>query len=305
MKNKFFYLLTISIWVIYVILSLNAPAPASNPYNLSAHTTFILRWTIFVPLLLIWITAVYGAVNLYQYATLVKHTKDGGGMYPMSLGINLIVLHLFLSSLIGVIRSYLINQPAAIEYLTVLSNALYVIFYLAAFMLLYYGSKKLLGSYKESTPSINLIAIAFFILMIVMYFYLESIFNNPNRLMGSGPGINASYFLPDSLIVLTIIIPSFVTWVAGILTIGNLNSVGYKAIGVIYKKTISNLTYGVFFVITCSIFIQGITSVGSARLLQIGFSGILILIYLLLVFMALGFVLIARGSRKLSQIESI
>jgi hypothetical protein len=264
-----------------------------------------LQFTIYIPTLFIWLCAAYGAFNLSQYARVVKTTKDGAGMYPLSVGVNLMVAYLLLSSPLNLVRTYMQGSVTAIPPLTIATNLLAVVFYLAAFIFLYQGSKKLLSQFHGARSNRIIVFLGLVLVAIFMIYYVQSIFTNPTRTVSAGQDRPASYFLTDPLIVASVVIPYLAIWVLSVLTIANLHTVSQKMMGVVYKKGLMRILLGLGGIVVGTILTQGFASLGSERLIDLGLQSILILIYILLLAIALGYWMIARGSAQLRTIESV
>jgi hypothetical protein len=138
-----------------------------------------------------------------------------------------------------------------------------------------------------------------------MYFWLDSIFTNEIRTVTPDPRIPATYYLKDSLIVLTIVIPSFLAWLMGIRTILNLDNYSRRVEGSIYRRALSALSWGIWAVIAGSVFLQGLQSLGSARLFKLGLAKLIIIIFALLTIQLLGYALVALGAKRLNKIETV
>ena len=75
--------------------------------------------------------------------------------------------------------------------------------------------------------------------------------------------------------------------------------------GIIYKKFLKYLVFGLLGVISTSIFTQALASLGSVRLLGVSLSWLLFLVYVLLGIMVIGYGFIAYGAKKLTLIEKV
>jgi hypothetical protein len=93
-------------------------------------------------------------------------------------------------------------------------------------------------------------------------------------------------------------------WLIGTRSFYELYKYRLKASGVIYRKFWSLLAVGIVWILVVSILIQFLTTINS-RLDKLSLSSLLVLIYILLILLAAGFILIAAGVNKLKKIEEV
>jgi hypothetical protein len=179
-----------------------------------------------------------------------------------------------------------------------------VIFYLFGFWYLWQGSRDLLKAVNGSELSNKWQNFLVGALAALAVFYTWAVLNNPFRSVSSDPLVKATYYLPDILIMLTIVIPYVLIWIMGGTAIINVLSYTKRVPGVIYKQAFSSLAYGLTFTIVLLIVLQFLSQ-ANASIGHAAFSVILVIIYPLLLAIAIGYLLIARGARKLAAIEEI
>ena len=66
------YILVVLCWIAYAALSLAMPLSTAASYHLTALQMALLRLTIIIPILVIWLVAIRGAVAFKHYASLIK-----------------------------------------------------------------------------------------------------------------------------------------------------------------------------------------------------------------------------------------
>jgi hypothetical protein len=91
----------------------------------------------------------------------------------------------------------------------------------------------------------------------------------------------------------------------GIGTILNLDNYSRRVEGSIYRRALSALSWGIWAVIAGSVFLQGLQSLGSARLFKLGLAKLIIIIFALLTIQLLGYALVALGAKRLNKIETV
>jgi hypothetical protein len=291
--------------IVYIILTLLAPeAETVNRYELTIAQTQLLRISFILPLLLIWLTALLSVTWFRRYTALIKGSQEESAFHKITLGLWMLLLVLLVPSFISVVTNFypsdLVMQKGSI----ILRNYVTIAFYLTAFWYLWQASKDLLQTVH--TPEFNTWYqnLVVGILSGLAVVYTWAVLTNPFRTVSTDPLVKATYYLPDFLIVFTVIIPYVLIWIMGTNAALNVLSYSKRVPGIIYRQTFSYLAFGLSFTVGLLIFLQFLSQ-ANASLSHVAFRVIILIIYLLLFAIAAGYILIARGARKLSVIEEV
>lgn len=297
--------------IAYISITLLLPPdPVSLArYNVSAWQLRLIGLSVSIPLAGIWFAAFYGYAKFKEYALTIKGTKDAHGLSIISDGLKILAFGLPLSSLISTTMSFFSRNPSLTETsplapVAVITNV-YVALIIAvlAYITLRKGSTELIkvNNFTVTTSDKTKNTI-FFVIATIVYVFL--VFLNPNRQVPSAPGFRATFYLPDWLIVLTIMLPYLYAWYSGF--VASMNIVTYKknTTGTIYKKALSGLSLGISTVIAVTIALQFFGTIGGA-ISKLNLSSILILVYVLLLAISAGYIIIARSAKKLTKIETV
>lgn len=306
-KSHPLYLAILGFWIFYIYFTFTSPSDttAQKLLNISDLQVNLIRITVGIPYLLIWLSAAFSFVKIKRYAVAIAPSRESKAFNNIATGVLILLGSLILTTIFSMLRNYFIDMPEIRPILTVLTNYAYVIPYLIAFGFIFYGSTKLYKTIEEvkiPTKTILLYAVPF---VIFTYVWLESIFTNEFRIIEPASNIGASYYLKDSLLVLTIVIPSLMCWGMGFLAFIKLRIYLLKVKGLIYKRALKSFVYGFAGIIFASIFLQALLSLGPRRLLDLGLSNLLIIIYLFLIIQGIGFFFVAKGAKNLTKIESV
>jgi hypothetical protein len=298
-------LLVLVLWGAYVYLSLTTPTTPNNPIHLSAMQVTLLKLSVAIPYLLTWLAAAYSTIKIKRYAVAIKPSKESYAFTNIARGTAILLASLILSTFASSIRSYFVGYAEMRSILTILTNYAYVFPYLLAFIFLLKGTRQL--ALQNGNLKISMSNYIFFtvLLIVLAYIWLELIFSNQYRVIAGTGSPFASYYLKDSLLILTIVLPSLITWVIGFFSVLQLRSYYKKVSGILYRRALSSLFYGVVGVIFASIFLQALLSLGARRLIDLGLERLLTLIYIFVIIQVVGFIFISRGARKLTKIESV
>lgn len=298
------YLAVCLLWVTYVYLTFHSPSNSSQEiFKLSKQTIDILRITVALPYLVIWLTAIYSFIKMKRYSLSIAPSKEGLAFGAIANGILILAASLIASTLISSVRAIIVSNNVLRENLTILTNYSYVFPYLLAFGLLYYGAREMskqLAIYEVPVKSYFIWGIPF---IIFTYYWLESIFTNPNRMVDVGRDITATYYLKDSLVIMTIVLPSLAMWGLGFSGLVRLRLYYQQVTGLIFKRALSFVVTGFSGIIIGSVFLQALLALGTQRLVGLGLGPILLAIYLFLAIQLLGFFFLAKGAKKLTDIE--
>lgn len=306
-KSTPVYISVLGFWSVYLYLTMSAPFDASNRLHMTKEAIDLLRLSFALPYLLIWLAAAYSFIRIKRYAVTIQPSREASSFHKIANGIILLLGSLILASTSSAAKNYFVDFTDLRPLLTIFTNYAYVVPYLFAFILLFRGVKELISQQGNGKMPFHNYFLYGIPLILFVYIWLELIFTNPSRVIPPAVDVSkfATYYLPDSLLVLTIVIPSIITWVLGLLTIIKLRLYYLKVKGVLYKLAFSSIVQGLIGVTLGSVFLQALLSLGPQRLINLGLEYILFLIYVFLFLQALGFFLIARGANKLTKIEAV
>ncbi len=307
MKNfNKYYLIYVLIALVYCSLILLIPPDASvlTKYGISAAQVKLLSLSLAVPILLIWWLGFFGFIKLKQYAYSIRSNKDGKSFEQISNGLMVMAIG---SPLISIISSYsnYVGQrnPAWTSYSVILSNYLTLAMVFFTFYLIQQGANKLAAILKgKERSSTDVLIKLLFALFAVLYIHFT--LQNPARQFPT-PGISkAAYYLSDSLLVITIIIPYLFVWWYGIRSTYLIRLYSNKVKGVVYKQSLGLLSAGLGTVVIAYMFLRFLTSF-TTQLNSWSLKALLIVLYVLIAVLGLGYGLIAAGAKRLKKIEEV
>lgn len=309
-KSKLFSALLFSLAtvaaVLYLWFVLKGPIITSTE-ALREYTTKIkfARLALSFGYIVSWFAAAYAVGKLANHQKLLKSGKVHQGFQKIFIGLLIIFLGGLLWPPLTAVRILVLSNAPVLKLLTFIFNFSMIYPTLMGFYFIYKGSKNLLEAVKiRSNYSLSLFK-WFSPVLIALPVYLWMLFNNPQRSVPTAPGVPSTFYLPDPLIALFIVLPVVSTWVLGIITIVNLNTFRKRSSGLIYRVSLPSLYFGITCVIFGSALLQAVVSVGSNKLLQLGYVTLVLTIYTFVGMLATGFLLIARSMRRLTQIENI
>lgn len=300
------FLVFISLLALYLILTFVIPP---NPetlgrYGITAIQARLLRLAIAVPFALIWCTAFYSYVRLKEYAYLIDNSRDGKAFIRIANGLGILAVGQALQSVFSSLLNYRAHvSPEFLPTAVILRHYAAIIISLVAFWIVYSGARALKNGIKGGLSARKLLFVQFGLLLLVIT-YAYVVFANPARNQALSSSSPAIYYLPDWLIILSIILPYAYVWYMGLLSALSINTYRDHVNGIIYKRSFKQLAYGIGIVISGSILLQYLTAVGNL-LTDWGLAQLLSIVYLLLITIATGYILIASGARKLQKIEEV
>lgn len=289
--------------LLYLCLTFFAPQMTNNTFNFSPLQILLLKITIAFPYIATWWFAVYGLSKLEQYIAIAKEENATMVLLLSSFrtGLLWIVTSTIIVALIGVIRPYFATNTDISPFFTILTNYLYVFPQLIGFFLIYRGVTQLQASKEMSEHKHTSYLLTTLVVFFIASIYLFLIATNPTRQFSSDPAIPATYYLPDVLILFTIILPILGSWWLGFSAAFTMSDIiPYLTRAELYKG-LTRIVYGIWSIIFTSILIQALLSLGGTRLYGLGIGVILLVVYIFVLLQGIGYLFIALGSKTLQK----
>lgn len=304
-KYKWLTLLFATLAVVYLVqgVLVTPDQEVLAKYHISSTQAIGLALTIAVPYLTIWFIALGGYLRFKDYTRAIAGSHDGAAWTTISRGILLLSLWLPVSAVLtSLVTNYYHHHPAATAGLVRLDNYANLLLLLPAFWLINRGAQQLLVLVKRPLYRLPQAVLLSFIAFAALYVFLT--LQDPARQLPTSDVEVASYYLPDWAIVTTIIIPRLIMWFLGIQAIYYIYLYAQKIKGSLYRQALRNLARGLAWVVLMIIVLRCFQSL-SAPLARLNLSLLLLLIYVLLALVSVGYVLIAKGARKLHRLEEV
>jgi hypothetical protein len=301
-KKRYYYLGLAVASVVYVAASLFAPL-GPNRFNLTNSKTHVLQLSLLLPIVVIWWIAAYGAERFKRYTTKIKSHKDGRALDKISTGLIILVLSIVLNSMFGVLRGWAV-QNGWLAAFTNLSNHLAVVGPLIAYGFMWRGSEELKALVKKPKSDTRNTLLLFLLLAIIAVIYTVTVTNY--AYLDSTPDSTrySSFYSSAPLVLLTIALPYLISWGLGFKTALNLVEYRSQVKGAIYRAMLFRLVVGVLIVVGFYFVVQLLFAF-STFFARAGLGSILLVIYLLIIGYAAGFLVIASGAKKLANIEQV
>jgi len=297
--------------LLYTWISFSLPVNYESLHQLhiSLNSLRVIDLALFIPIFAIWYIAFYGFSSFKIYAEKIENYPDGKGFSIIADGLVVIGLGLILTSFVSSAVSYFTTQNLGdVPRAVIVSNYVSVLVPLLAFTFIFVGARNLIKISKIKFSAKN--TIPFYLLVIILgVIFAWVAIHNPAKDIEATATRHGLYYLPNYLIVITIVIPYIISWFLGIKAAFMLNYYKNKTKGIIYKRSLSYLSRGVILVVISEIatqFLNVFNNEINEQLNQHGASflgPILLIIYVLLVLIAAGYVLIAMGAKELNKIE--
>jgi len=282
------------------------PATNNNPQQFSAVIIAILAVTIIVPYLAAW---ALGVMSWFSFNQLVKSGRSAQWPYAdgfrfIANGVGLLVLDLIGSPLLSSARDIFLHHHIVAMYLTIATNLFHVLVPLLAFVFMYKGTKHLLSHSNNYGAGFSdkLLPVLMPTIIFVMFFSLL-VFRSPMRQISFNPNQLPSYYLPDFLILLLVVVPLAVTWALSLRVILNTERFVHSLPHDL-RPSVVRFFYGLSAVISSSIIVQALTALGTQQLQEIGLALALVVLYLFIGLQAVAYGFIyrsAQGLRKLTR----
>lgn len=287
----------------YIVLAFILP---TNPetlskYGLTELSARLLNLTVVVPIALIYLSALYGFIHVDNYANKILYSKEGPHFKKLAAGLAILAFSLPVSSIIGSLRSYARHSlPDLAPSVTILRNYVILAFVCVAMLFIAKGAQGLYHTLGRRTTNgngqqLSLYGVLGPVLLASVYTWL--VIAQGNRIPGDEP-----YYLPEWVLVTTFVIPYVFVWCVGIWAAIHLRKYQDAVKGVVYKRAINHIAFGIAVIILVSILVQSLGSL-SVVLSRLDLTPVLALVYFLIALYVVGYGLVARGAKQLKQIE--
>lgn len=306
MTKKYVFSLGIFI-VLYTALILIIPPDQAvlDKFNLTLIQLQFIDITIIMLLALIWYSAFYGFSKFKEYATKIIDNPDGRAFNTIANGLGVLAFALPITSLISIELSYLARlYPEFTPITVILDRYIAIILAMVAIIFIYRGSKKL-AALTNKRPKNTLFtwgSLLFVLAMGTLYAYIA--LSNPANDIPDAMTMKSVYYLPGWLIITTYVIPHTCIWLLGLRSITFILFFKRNTQGLLYARALSCFAIGLGMVVGASIAVQIFTALGNTPA-DWGLQQLLAFVYLVVVIMAIGYVLIALGAKKLKRIEEV
>lgn len=287
--------------VIYVALTLLAPVKSNN-FDLTDMQVRLLQLTFVVPILVIWFLIVFGGVRFKNYALLIKGSDEAKGTSLVANSLLLIGFGGIVVSIFNLGRNFVGSQFT--EEFVITHNLFNVIVQLGSYGLLYVGSTHLLKSIGVKGADARKAIYPQLAMSVAIAAYGALMFLNPYRNSTPDPTKYSSFYLPDGLLLVLVVIPYVLSWSLAVGALVNLRTFAAEVRGIIYREAIHRLVMGMTIVVSFAIALAMLSTL-SGLFADSSLKFVLGFIYVILILYAAGFLVIASGARKLARIEEV
>lgn len=296
LKSRLFYtyLLIVGLYGAITIVP-NPSAATIAQYHTSAGS--IRMATVFLVAVeaAIWFVGFYAYSKFDSYVKMIKGAKDGNQVEQLRRGVLLIALWGPVSSTTTSILNYSVQTHVISSSASIIaSHYVGLALPLMAYVCISWGASGLSRLLQQRPSYLSRT------LLNIILIYISVIFV---RLVFTTPKLQSVYRESGWVIMLTLVAPYIFMWLTGATAAYELFCYSQKSAGLVYRRLWRLLAIGFGWLIAGSILLQFVT-VLMPRLQEISSLGtILLIIYALLLFLSIGFVLIARGTTNLQKIE--
>ncbi len=292
------WLYTALVWAsvaVYLILAFTAPRqPSSNNSNIPMAVILIMAISLLVLLLGSWVLGVRASLQLDRYANHFPGDGRQQGFTQIARGIRWLVLGLVVSMFINVTSPFYRDQPGLTAITSQVNFYIIIGFPLAGFALLWQGARRLALFAQVPMLIKNKLVIAGLPIALLASFYITlSLTNNSPQTQILLSGLTGMFLLP---IIIVIVLGS---WTFGLLAALHIERFIHHGDIATQARPLSMLYNGIL-MITCGfIILDGLLSIGADRISSLPVSLTIILVYLFIGVITIGFMLISHGAKQL------
>lgn len=286
--------------IITAILTVFVPASPSvlQTLHTSEEVYRVLIITLLVPYAIIWFSAFYGYDQLAKYSQALIFTGEGKAFRKIANGLGVLAWGLILQALSSLVLNSITHAHPGFDAMETFINHYFgLLIALIAFLTIESGTYALAqlvhAHYSHSV----------YRWLVIIGAAVGALFQRVvflNQVSGRNP-----YHLSAVPLIFTIIVPYVFTWIMGVISVYELALYAATVKGLLYKHALQFLANGISVVILLSVVTQFISAAVISPKNNASFGTILLMVYVLFAAIALGFVLVAIGSRRLKRIEEV
>jgi hypothetical protein len=296
--SRHYIFLAVIFWIIYCGVSLLTPlGNTPEQLNISPTALRFLMISFYLPFLICWIFAISACINFWNFTRTLPEGTLQNGFWLITLGLTILTIDLTIPGTIGVLYGFFGGDTNEAGWV-IFNRYLDILLPILSFIPMYIGSVMLVHRTDQKVSAASKLITAILPATIFSIFYIYMIFTDPTRQISTDPLIPATYFLADSLIIITVVIPVIATWVLGLLLVQNLDHYSHHT-RTVNRSGLVTFYNGMLVIIAATIIVQALNSLGSTRFQDISLGLVIFLLYVLIIFITLGLGLIARGAKNL------
>lgn len=318
-----YFAISVLLWLGYFYFTFTSPIDPENRLGLTdPFKVRLIQASLALPIMLIWAFGVYAVNGFRKYIDLIKDTVESAGLIKIVIGIAILLFGFALNSFIGSIRGHYnpINyyndvlgvidadttRLDVLRVFTILTQYLSVLWTIIPYVFMFWGSWVLLKSSQLVADFKRRTFFPIFALVLTTMLYLVLYFQNPIRQVPLYPeqGQLPTYYFSDSIVLLTIVLPYVIAWGFGLMAALGIDVYKEKVNGFVYREALSRFSIGFLTIVSASILFQIIGTLSNAFFYW-SLAAILLLVYVLVAILGVGYVVFATGVRKLKRIETV
>ncbi len=290
--------------VLHVVLIQLVPAvDLSRRFGLSPEAFAVLRLTSPPLVALTWIIGTYAAMTLFASARSM-HASEKLAYRRIAAGLLVLIAANVATSILRDTGSLNIARAGLFTAVTVLAHLTSALGLCAGSLVLWSGAGRLEAT-VTGPKSATWPAVAGAVVLVAQAAaYVALVFTNPIRTSAPPPQL-ATYFMPDALIAVFVVLPFLVSTLFAAWTIFRLSGFARNVVGDPYRRVARGFVAGLVLVIFGLQLYQSYLSIGTARFVQLGFGQAVLFVFLFSTTLAVGYAIVGVASKRLKRIEEL
>ena len=303
-NNKAFLLTLLSVSAAYAAITFITPVDETvlQKYEINVNQLRLIQFVILIPVLVIWSFVLFGYWEFNAYAKRLKGAKESKGIHLISNALGVIAIQIIGLGLINVFYSYINAANGSTEEATTLQNIVYayasILLGIFAYYYMFKGAESLhqkpIPNYKTKTYALLLLAVFAYTAALTWQKLSDADFGDDT--------VAGNLSLP--MLLISIVAPYVISWYLALRSIKVLDHYAKNVKGILYKRIFNNLTQGLKIIIGFSVFSQVLT-LFYEQLSALAIQPILIITFLLIICIGIGFMKVAQAAKLLRKLEEV
>lgn len=293
-----FVALAAIVYFISTLLSIKPGSP-SNSYNIPLVALYILSLTIIGLLLLGWFFGLYAWLQLDRYTRELPPGAPKKSYGQIARGIEYLTLALILPTLISASRPLYANDVNMTAVVTQINYYAIIVLPFLGFLYLRQGTKHLAVSAQAAMTLVTKLVTVGPPVLLLACFYIFLALTNSTPQAGSLSGSAGTIALWVSILLIVS------SWVLGLLAALNIERWTHRGDGADRARPLVKLYNGILLTTCGFIILDALLSLDATRLRNLPIEVVLGLVYLFIGVVALGFMTVGVGARRLRAINAL
>jgi hypothetical protein len=287
----------------YLVLSYVYPTDPDTiaHRNLSMSQARLFAFSVVIPLISVWLVAIYGAYRFKQHSATIKQHSDGGALDVIAKGLVVLAIFLPIQSVFKIAMNYVGHLHPSLTTITdILITYISLLLPLIAYLYISKGARSLMDLVNPKIQLRPLYALTILFVLIGVSFSYAAFAGD--TLTPRNWLVFTQFDMSEPIRMLTVVAPYLFIWFLGLLATYEIYLYQKNVDGICYRQCLRRLSLGLVVGTIGSISIIYLTTM-AANLQHWPLVVVVSIAYIALIVTGGAFIMIAQGVERFKMIE--